>query len=644
MFQDNPLLIQLKEHFHSHGQRIEGVIKGTGKGFGFLEASNQKSYLIPRIYMKKVMHGDRVIAMLHLEQDREVAEPKTLIKPFLSRFIGRVHRRAHFLFIVPSHPLLKDEIQCQPVHTLTHNFQSDDFAVAQMRCHPLKGDRYFNANLIHFISDSKNHLTPWWVILARYNLEKEAPEMMKISKQKSVITPEDLTKLNFITIDSASTKDIDDALFVSDHGNNSFQVTIAIADPTTYIKQGSPLDNIARTRAFTNYLPGCTIPMLPRDLSDNLCSLRPNECRQVLACRFIISSNGALSDDIQFFMAKISSKGKLVYDEVSDWLEGIKGWQPKSEAIAQQLILLQRVFYVRNSWRHQYALVCKDRPDYHFVLSDKGELIEILQENRRVANKIVEECMIAANICAAKVLRDHFGFGIYNVHTGFDRGLVKRAVSILKNNGVEVAAETLLDLKGFCDFRRHLDSQPTRFLESLIRRFQSAAEIRTTPGPHFGLGLDVYATWTSPIRKYGDMINHRLLKSIIHKQPVEKPKDEITVHIAERRRLNRLAERDINNWLYACYLKKKAGTDQRFMAEILYITRGGIRVRLLDNGAIAFIPFLFMHDVRDEIKYAKEAGTVQINGKVTYRQSDNLLVTITKVCIETSSVIARPAF
>ncbi len=643
MFQDNPLLAQLKQQLHSQTPRVEGVVKGTEKGFGFLEVDGQKSYFIPPPYMKKVMHGDRVSATLHTEKEREIAEPETLIEPFLSRFVGRVQKRDDRLSIVPDHPLLKDAIQCRPARGLNHNFQAGDWAVAEMCRHPLKGDRGFNADLTQFITDGEDHLAPWWVTLARHNLEKEAPEMIAISEPDASLPREDLTALNFVTIDSASTEDMDDALFVQDNGDGSLQLTIAIADPTAYVEQGSPLDEIARKRAFTNYLPGFNIPMLPRDLSDNLCSLRPNQRRPVLACRVTIGADGALADDIRFFAAEIESKAKLVYDEVSDWLEGIAGWQPPSDDIAQQITLLKRVCDVRNSWRHQHALVFKDRPDYRFVLGEKGEVLEIVTEQRRTANRIVEECMIASNVCAAIVLRDRLGFGIYNVHTGFDPLLVEQAVTVLQANGVEADAEKLLTLEGFCELRRHLDSQPTQFLDSRIRRSQTYAEISTTPGPHYGLGLEAYATWTSPIRKYGDMVNHRLLKAIIAEQSAEKPQDEVTVQLAERRRLNRMAERDVGDWLYARYLKDKAGTDERFNAEIIDVTRGGLRVRLLDNGAVAFIPAPFIHAVRDEMVCSQDTGTVQIKGEVVYRQGDNLQVTIAEVRMETRSVIARPA-
>ncbi|WP_313127964.1 exoribonuclease II [Pseudescherichia vulneris] len=642
MFQDNPLLAQLKQQLHSQTPRAEGVVKGTEKGFGFLEVDGQKSYFIPPPQMKKVMHGDRVIAVIHSDKDRESAEPEELVEPFLSRFVGKVQRKDDRLSIVPDHPLLKEAIPCRAMRGVEHDFKEGDWAVAEMRRHPLKGDRGFYAELTQFITFGDDHFVPWWVTLARHNLEKEAPNGVATEMLDEGLERVDLTALDFVTIDSATTQDMDDALFVETLADDKLQLTVAIADPTAWIAEGSKLDNIAKVRAFTNYLPGFNIPMLPRELSDDLCSLRPQEVRPVLACRMIIAADGTIEEDITFFAATIESKAKLAYDEVSDWLEGNAGWQPPSEAIANQIRLLYRVCLSRSAWRTQHALVFKDRPDYRFVLGEKGEVLDIVAEPRRIANRIVEESMISANICAARVLRAKLGFGIYNIHLGIDPANGEALAALLKTHGMHVDAEEVLTLEGFCKLRRELDAQPSGFLDSRIRRFQSFAEISTEPGPHFGLGLDAYATWTSPIRKYGDMINHRLLKAIIKNETIARPQDDATVQMAERRRLNRMAERDVGDWLYARFLKDKAATDTRFAAEIIDISRGGMRVRLVDNGAVAFIPAPFLHAVRDEMVCSQESGTVTIKGETVYKVSDVIDVTIAEVRMETRSVIARP--
>lgn len=640
MFQDNPLLAQLKQQLHSQTPRAEGVVKATEKGFGFLEVDAQKSYFIPPPQMKKVMHGDRIVAVIHTEKERESAEPEELIEPFLTRFVGKVQGKNDRLSIVPDHPLLKDAIPCRAARGVQHEFKEGDWAVAEMRRHPLKGDRSFYADLTQYITFADDHFVPWWVTLARHNLEKEAPNGVATEMLDEGLERQDLTALNFVTIDSASTEDMDDALYAEELADGRLQLTVAIADPTAWIAEGSKLDNTAKIRAFTNYLPGFNIPMLPRELSDDLCSLRANEVRPALACRMIIAADGTIDDDIAFFAATIESKAKLAYDNVSDWLENNGTWQPDNEGIAQQIRLLHRICLSRSEWRHHHALVFKDRPDYRFVLGEKGEVLDIVAEPRRIANRIVEESMIAANLCAARVLRDKLGFGIYNV---LDPANADALAALLKTHGLHVDAEEVLTLEGFCKLRRELDAQPSGFLDSRIRRFQSFAEISTEPGPHFGLGLEAYATWTSPIRKYGDMINHRLLKAVIKGEAIARPQEDITQQMAERRRLNRMAERDVGDWLYARFLNDKAGTNTRFAAEIIDVSRGGMRVRLVDNGAIAFIPAPFLHAVRDELVCSQENGTVQIKGETVYKVTDVIDVTIAEVRMETRSIIARPA-
>ncbi len=643
MFQDNPLLAQLKEKLHAQTPRVEGVVKSTDKGFGFLEVDSQKSYFIPPSQMKKVMHGDRIVAVLQTDRERDVAEPEKLIEPFLSRFVGRIQKKEGRFCIIPDHPLLKESILCRAAGGLKHNFQVNDWAVAEMRRHPLKGDRGFYAELTEYITAGNDPFAPWWVTLSHHNLERLPPMEEPGEILDEGLQREDLTALEFVTIDSASTEDIDDALYVCETPEGELQLTIAIADPTAWIAEGSTLDLIAASRAFTNYLPGFNIPMLPRELSDDRCSLRLHQRRPVLACRVTVSKEGELRDDMHFFTAWIESKARLIYDDVSDWLENTGSWQPQSDAIANQIMLLHRLCLSRTAWRQTHALVFKERSDYVFLLDDNAEVLDIIAESRRISNRIVEEAMITANICAAEVLQNKLGFGIYNVHSGFEYVNADQACSLLASHGIQTTPATLMTLEGYCALRRQLDSLPTSFLDNRIRRFLSFGGMSTRPEPHFGLGLKAYATWTSPIRKYGDMVNHRLLKAIICGKDARRPSEEITLKMAERRRLYRLAERDVSSWLYARFLQKMAGGDKRFSGEIIDISRGGMRLRLAENGAVVFVPASFLHAVRDEMVCSPENGTIEIKGQLAYRVSDTVDVTLAEVRMETRSIVARPA-
>lgn len=646
MFQDNPLLAQLKQQLHAQTPRVEGIVKSTEKGFGFLEVDGTKTYFIPPPQMKKVMHGDRIIATIHTNKDREIVEPEQLIEPFLTRFVGRIQKRNNDnrLYVKPDHPVLKENIFCRPAQHLANDLMQDDWVIAEIRRHPLKNQGGFQAEIIQYITHGDDHFAPWWVTLSRHQLEREAPEMQNCTIEQQTAERLDLTHLNFITIDSASTEDMDDALYIERIGDDQLRLFVAIADPTSYIPVNSELDTIAQQRCYTNYLPGFNIPMLPRELSDNLCSLRPNERRPALVCQFDIKQDGQLADNIQFCLAWVESKNKLVYDDVSDWLEQQQDkWQPENEIIKQQILLLNEMCEKRAAWRLTHALVFKERPDYRFVLDENGNVTNILAEKRRIANRIVEEAMIAANLCATKVLKDKLATGIFNVHNGFEPSQIDNVVAILQEHDIEQNAQTLLTLEGFCRLRRLLDGQPTQFIDSRIRRFQAFAEIKTTPAAHYGLGFDAYATWTSPIRKYTDIINHRFLKAIINNEQhnITKPSETLMAKITDRKRANRLAERDVGDWLYARYLKPFAKTNTIFAAEITDITRGGLRIRLTDNGANAFIPAPFIHSVREEIQCSQEAGAIIIKGVTVYKLNDVINVQLEEVRMETRNIIAR---
>jgi exoribonuclease-2 len=153
----------------------------------------------------------------------------------------------------------------------------------------------------------------------------------------------------------------------------------------------------------------------------------------------------------------------------------------------------------------------------------------------------------------------------------------------------------------------------------------------------------MYATWTSPIRKFGDMINHRLLKAVISSKAAKCPDSAVATSISECRRLNRMAERDVNDWLYAQWLKSYEGTLKKFHAGVIDVSRGGMRVRLSENGATAFIPNSFIHTVRNEIIGDYETGMIQIKGKTRYRLGDNIRVTIAEVQVDKRNILARLA-
>ncbi|QEL12754.1 exoribonuclease II [Kushneria phosphatilytica] len=646
MLQNNSALAQLKQQIRDNTPRATGVVKGTEKGFGFLETDDGQSLFIPPPAMKQVMHGDRIEAVIHEADERKSVAPDSLIEAGLDRFIGRVQKREGKLSVVPDHPSIKTAIRARVHRQLDEAAMNEgDWVVARLLRHPLRADdRSFFCQIDEVIATSSDPSVPWRVTLARHALEQASPSGAEQWPQlEESLTRTDLSDQPFFTIDSASTTDMDDALYIEARSEGGYRLTVAIADPTAYIAVDDAVDREARQRAFTVYLPGRNVTMLPEALADDLCSLKQDADRLALAATLEVDSDGTITET-RFFTATVRSHARLTYEQVSDWLEAQGEWQPESESIAQQLRQLEGFTRARQQWREQHALVFPDRPDYVFKLDEAGNVLDIVAEPRRIAHRMIEEAMIAANLSCADFLKRHVGHGIYNVHQGFTEERADQAVQLLAAQSIEASREQLMGVEGYRTLRRTLDTHNNAWLDARLRRLQGFAGVSSEPGPHFGMGVPAYATWTSPIRKYGDMFNHRLIKQVLREEtPSTAATETLTEHLGERRRLNRLAERDVKDWLYVRYLSEAAREGRGFAAEIVDIRRGGLRVRLAANGASAFVPASTLTSDRDQLSIDEREGLIHIGGELRYRLGDPLNVVLSEAREETRSLVARPA-
>lgn len=603
------------------------------------------------------MHGDKIKATIEKQGDKEQAEPEALIEPMLTRFIAKVRfNKDKKLQVLVDHPSINQPIGAQQAKSVKEELQEGDWVVANLKTHPLRDDRFFYATINQLICRADDELAPWWVTLARHEQSRypvQGAEHYEMLEQK---TCENLTALHFVTIDSESTMDMDDALYIEPIAQNSTQtgwkLVVAIADPTAYIALDSQIEQEAKQRCFTNYLPGFNIPMLPRELSDELCSLIANETRPALVCYIETDLAGNITAKPHFVSAYVQSKAKLAYNKVSDYLEQAdNAWQPETPETAQQIHWLHQFTKARIQWRKTHSLLFKEKPDYAFVLAENGKVQEIKAEYRRIANQIVEEAMIIANICAAQFLHEQAKTGIFNTHSGFDKKYLENAHHFLmanlanEQNQTELAerysVENLATLNGYCQMRHDIDPLESDYLELRLRRYLTFAEFKSELAPHFGLGLEGYATWTSPIRKYSDMVNHRLIKAVLTQQPYEKPQNEVLTRLQEARRQNRLVERDIADWLYCRYLADKVASNAEFEAEVQDVMRGGLRVQLLENGASMFIPASTLHNNKEEMQVNSDEIALYIKGERTYKIGDMVKVKLTEVKEATRSIVGE---
>lgn len=656
MFQNNPLLSQLKQQIRDSKQTVEGIVKSTDKAYGFLETEKENFFIAPPD-MKKVIHGDKVKAVIEEIDGKKQAVPEELIEPMLTRFIAKVRfNKDKKLQVLVDHPNIKQPIGANQLKSVKEELQEGDWVVANLKTHPLRDDRFLFANIQEFICRKDDEFAPWWVTLARHEQSRYPVAGQDNYPMLDTQTREDLTALHFVTIDSESTQDMDDALYIEKIEQNGSQtgwrLVVAIADPTAYIALDSQIEKDARQRCFTNYLPGFNIPMLPRELSDDLCSLIPNETRPALVCYIETDLAGKITNAPYFVSAEVQSKAKLAYNKVSDYLEQVENaWQPETAEIKQQVEFLHQFALARIQWRKTHGLLFKEKPDYSFVLAENGHIQEIKAEHHRIANQIVEESMILANICCAHYLDEKAKTGIFNTHKGFDTKFLTNAHNFLMANfandenraelETRYSTENLATLAGYCQMRHDIEPYEGDYYEFRLRRFLTFAEFKSELAPHFGLGLTGYATWTSPIRKYSDMVNHRLIKATLTGEECAKPSDEILARLQEARRQNRLVERDIADWLYCRYLNEQVESKPEFDAEVQDVMRGGMRVQLLANGASVFVPASTIHPNKEEMEVNNDEIALYINGERRYKIGDVVKLQLTEVKEETRSLIGN---
>jgi len=650
MFQNNPLLSQLKEKIQQDIPKRQGVVKATDKGYGFLETDKGKRFFIPPNEMKNVLHGDRINAFIRTNGDKSVAEPSELKNTETDIFVAQLIMQKNKLSIKPNNPLLKGFFKIQGGQKLQEQaYQDGDWVKVKLVKHALNEGKGFLVEVVEKIADAADPFAYRLITVATHNLPNKAPEF---DHPWTVIDAElprkDLTKLPFFTIDGINTQDMDDALYI-ETTENGWSLTVAISDPSAYIPENSDMDAEAKRRGFTLYLPNFNVPMLPRDLSDSLCSLKEGEKRATLCCQIAINHDGEVVGEAEFFAAWIKSHYRLNYCDVSNYFENeaenSAQWKPNRQ-LAEQLHTLSDATLKRLEWRTANNVVFKSQPDYTLKLNNKGEVYEILCEPRRTANRLVEESMIVANICAGQFLTKHKQQGVFNVHSGFASDRLNKAVELLASYNIESDVETLSSLAGYTKMRQETALLHDCYLDHRLRKLLAYADTKNKPAQHFTMGVESYATWTSPIRKYGDLLNHRLIKSVLLGTENVDISEEIGTELNDARRAQRLAERDVNNLLYSQYLKDQVQSQWRYKAEIFDIVKAGLRVRIQENGATFFIPAsLLCADAKDakQITCDRELGRVIVGEQTEMQLGDIIDVTLNNVKVETGQLIGRLA-
>lgn len=466
--------------------------------------------------------------------------------------------------------------------------------------------------------------------------EKIDNELADIKLNKN-LPRKDLTKVPFITIDGADAKDFDDAVHCVKN-KSSFTLSVAIADVAELVKPGTALNNEAIERGTSIYFPSKVIPMLPEKISNNLCSLVPDEIRNVLICEIVFSNSGDLQS-YNFLEARIKSHKRMTYIEVDKYL---KNNSTLSKSVGDSIRSLSELTHILLKKRSQRQALEIEGQEPLLRINNEGKVDEITLPKRLFSHQMIEEAMLAANVCAANFMNKHYKFGVYRIHEEPEELKLESLKNFFSIKGFSDSYKKIpLDLINQClSYAR--EKKLNKVLQTVVLQSLKRAEYSTKEVGHFGLQLERYSHFTSPIRRYPDLMTHRLIKNILNKGDLAINKEEIEEECVEMSDLERMAERasrQVTQQMICYYLKQYVGSD--FNAVVTGIAEFGLFAEI-DNFYVSGL--IHVTDLpSDRYFYDKEANILK--GKKTgrsFRLGQNILVTIANISPEERKITLVP--
>jgi ribonuclease R len=573
----------LKAQMEAEKERAEATIKGTQARYGFAVLDDGREVFIPPDEMLKVFPDDRVEVCVRPDRgDRTIAEVEKLLDCPIGDFTGRCVRKGKALFVEPDLPKISRWLFIPP-HA-RNGVQEGEYVRAALLRHPIR-DGKPQAKVLSVIGNrdtvgienlytaTKYGLTDTWSDSAIQEMEAGLADTQPVADQRR----RDLSDLEFVSIDSARTQDIDDALY-AEISTGGWNLYVAIADPTTFIHPDSPLEEEIAERATSVYFHGDAIPMLPEKLSQETCALSENKDRPALVCKIAVNDSGEVGD-FEFMEAVIRSRGKLNYFEVDRYLTGSND---ELMSHATPLEALYQVFRALRDWRDSHELVMEERPDYRWILNDRKQIDRIEKCEKLLSQKLVEECMVATNRCCARFMREHGCRGPFVGHRGFRKDRKDEVRRFVSRFLPEYENQDLTQLAVYREMMVRMSEHEELPLRSMANRLLARSELLDKPASHMGMGLDCYSNCTSPLRKYVDYLVHREIKAVLHGQtPLQPGSDRL--HMLSQKIANaRQAAREAETWLQCEFLSDKTG--QEHDAVIAQISSSGFTAKLVDYG------------------------------------------------------------
>ena len=586
-------LRQLKSDIKDNKVVFPGTVKATNGRFGFVALDEGRDVFLPPEEMQKVLPGDRVnVTEQEVEKGKTQGVVDELLETRLNTFVGRYLVKGKGHFVVPETPGINRWIFIPPKERM--NAQQDDYIYCQIHKHPIK-DGKGQAKVLRVIGKAGEPGIERSFTLATFDLADTWPDAVRTqadSLSESDIESretgrEDRTDRPYVTIDSPGTQDMDDALLAEPNATG-WTLSIAIADPTAVIDTDSPAEQEAFNRATAIYFPGEPLPMLPDSISTRLCSLMPDVKRLALVCDLQVNNDGSLGD-YSFHQAVIQSKGKLSYELVSNLIEGREDDEIKAlpDAVANSLDQLHQAATALRKWRSEHALLSGDRPEFRLRLDENKRIRLIEPSIQNEAHRLVEECMVAANRCAADFLSNHTA-GLFIQHPGLRDDRADNIRSLIDSHAPHLSGVDAHQAEGFRKLMKETDSLEAEVpVKAILSRQLARAELSFKPAPHQGMGLDAYTTFTSPLRKFSDFYVHRLIKAALWDTPMKALTEDQLEALQAAQIRARQAANSLESWLKSDFAKTLG--EEPMAGVISRTVPAGFFVRLDANGLEGFV-------------------------------------------------------
>lgn len=627
-----------------HMDLEKGRIQAHPDGFGFLTPeSGGKDIFLPAREMRKIMNGDRAaVKVISYDQRRERKEGHviTVLERAHQTVVGRYYREKGVSFVLPEDKRIHEDVLLSPDYE--HSAKQGEIVLVRILEYPNQHNQAIG--MIETILGSENapgievtvalnaHDIPHkWNDALLQEVTRIPAEVEEADKQGRL----DLRDKPFVTIDGSDARDFDDAVYC-EPTVSGYNLFVAIADVSHYVKKDSEIDKEAVTRGTSVYFPGEVIPMLPEALSNGLCSLNPSVDRLVMVCEMDVGPAGAIKS-YRFHEAVIHSHARLIYDQVADFLfHGAK--DDSCEPLRPHLQHLNLVYQALAKARKRRHAIEFDTKEVVFEYNEMRKIENIHPYERNEAHLIIEECMIAANISAAKFLKKHKIPALYRLHEGPNPEKVPAMIEFLMAYGVKMTgteptpqqyAEALMQIKTLPEF----DMIQTVMLRSLMQAIYGT----DTKMGHFGLALEDYAHFTSPIRRYPDLMVHRGIRHVLQTANKTAFAYDLaavtalgeTCSLYERRA--DLATRDAGDWLKCDFLQTHVG--QQYSGIVSTVTSFGMFVRLNDLliEGLVHITSLKRDYYQFDSKHHRLVG--EKTGRI-YQLGDQVVVEVARVDME----------